>query len=120
MERCLLLHARRYDFKDETTGRKVQGVKLTYLTGDVEAGDDQIGQVPLAISAPFDVWNDLGAVPGFYDVEFRQRPGKGGKPELKAVGLDFIEPVDLDGPGALLMLETSSARAAAGAHADDV
>jgi hypothetical protein len=38
---------------------------------------------------------------------------------LKAVGLAFIEPVDLDGPGALLMLETSSAGAAAGAHADD-
>jgi hypothetical protein len=108
MERCLLLHARRYDFADEKTGRKVQGVKLTYLTGDIEHTDDQMGQVPLSISAPYETWRDLGAVPGFYDVEFRQRPGKGGKPELKAVGLSLVQGLDLDDAAALAFSREAS------------
>jgi hypothetical protein len=98
MDRCLILTARRYDFKDEATGRQVAGVTLTYLTGDQETEPGRIGQVPLSISAPIGVWNDLGACPGFYDVDFRQRPGKGGKPTLQAVGVSFISAIDLGEP----------------------
>jgi hypothetical protein len=42
------------------------------------------------------VWHQLQAVPGFYQVDFRQRPGKGGRPALQAVGLAYLAAVALD------------------------
>jgi hypothetical protein len=95
MQECLLLSARRYDFKDDD-GRRIEGVTLTYLTGDVDHEADRRGQSPLSIPAPVDVWHQLQAVPGFYQVDFRQRPGKGGRPALQAVGVEFLAPVALD------------------------
>lgn len=95
---CLILAARRYDFKDEG-GRRVEGVTLTYLTGDVDDAGDRRGQAPLSIAAPSDVWHDLQAVPGFYRVDFRQRPGKNGRPALQAVGVDFVGGVTLAAGG---------------------
>lgn len=95
MQECLVLSARRYDFKDDE-GRRVEGVTLTYLTGDVDREADRRGQSPLSIPAPVDVWHQLQAVPGFYQVDFRQRPGKGGRPALQAVGLEYLAAVTLD------------------------
>jgi hypothetical protein len=95
MQECLLLSARRYDFKDDD-GRRIEGVTLTYLTGDVDNEADRRGQSPLSIPAPMDVWHSLQSVPGFYQVDFRQRPGKGGRPTLQAVGVEFLGAVALD------------------------
>jgi hypothetical protein len=95
MQECLLLAARRYDFKDEQ-GRRIEGVTLTYLTGDVDKAGDRLGQMPMSIPAPVDVWHQLQAVPGVYGIDFRQRPGKGGRPTLQAVGLEFLSAASLD------------------------
>jgi hypothetical protein len=89
METCVLLSARRYQFADDKTGRAVEGVTLTYLTGDAETTGDQRGMFPLSITAPFEVFGTLTEVPGVYDMDFKQRPGKGGKPTLQVVGLRF-------------------------------
>jgi hypothetical protein len=97
MQDCLILAARRYDFKDED-GRRIEGVTLTYLTGDIDREADRVGQASLSIPAPVAVWHQLQAVPGFYQVDFRQRPGKGGRPALQAVGLEYIAPVTLQAP----------------------
>jgi hypothetical protein len=91
---CLILSARRYDFKDDE-GRRVEGVTLTYLAGDVDQQSDRRGQAALSIPAPVELWHQLQAVPGYYAIDFRQRPGKGGRPTLQAARLDFIESVDL-------------------------
>ncbi len=95
MQECLLLSARRYDFKDDD-GRRIEGVTLTYLTGEADQESDRRGFSPLSIPAPVDIWHELQAVPGYYHVNFRQRPGKGGRPTLQAVGLEFIAPVGLE------------------------
>jgi hypothetical protein len=101
MQDCLILAARRYDFKDEE-GRRIEGVTLTYLTGDVDSEPDRRGQSPLSISAAADIWHSLRAVPGLYHMDFRQRPGKGGRPALQAVGAEFVAAVTLAGsPGFL-------------------
>jgi hypothetical protein len=89
METCVLLAARRYQFTDDKTGRPVEGVSLTYLTGDSETTPDQRGMFPLSITAPLEVFGLLTEVPGVYDMDFKQRPGKGGKPALQVVGLRF-------------------------------
>lgn len=93
METCVLLSARRYEFTDEKTGRPVEGVSLTYLTGEVEKTDDQRGMFPLSITAPVESFAALQVVPGIYDMDFKQRPGKGGKPTLQCVSLRFKRPV---------------------------
>jgi hypothetical protein len=38
----------------------------------------------------------LQAVPGWYQIDFRQRPGKGGCFALQAIGVEFLAPVVLD------------------------
>jgi hypothetical protein len=95
VQECLILAARRYDFTDDG-GRRVEGVTLTYLTGDVDNAPDRRGQVPLSIPAPVDIWHQLQAVPGVYSINFRQRPGKGGRPTLQAIGLEFLAAASLD------------------------
>jgi hypothetical protein len=93
MELCTLLQARRYNFKDDD-GRTVEGVTLTYLTGDVETTGDRRGCPPLSVSAPVEIFAQLGAVPGVYGFDFKQRAGKGGRPTLQVVGLQFRAPLD--------------------------
>lgn len=95
--RCLVLGARRYDFKDDG-GARVEGVTLHYLTSDQDGGGDQLGIIPLQVSAPPSVFHQMPEVPGRYDVDFRQRPGRGGKPTLTAVGLAFVGGVSFGDP----------------------
>lgn len=94
MERCIVMTARRYDFKDEGTGRRVEGVTLTYVTGDVEEQQDYRGRAVMSISAPGELWDKLKALPGVYAVDFKQRPGPKGRPTLQAVGVQFLGDAD--------------------------
>lgn len=89
--RCLVLGARRYSFRDDD-GARVEGATLHYLTLDGEqgSGTDQVGEIPLAVSAPSAVFQELARVPAFYDVDFRQRPGRGGRPTLQASGVSYL------------------------------
>jgi hypothetical protein len=94
MERCIVLTARRYDFKDAESGRRVEGVTLTYLTGDAESQPDYRGQAVMSIPAPIELWHELQAIPGVYGIEFKQRPGPKGRPALQAVGAMFLGEAD--------------------------
>jgi hypothetical protein len=93
MEVCTVLQARRYEFKDDD-GRLIEGVTLIYLTGDVEKTGNRRGCAPLTVSAPVEIFADLGPLPGIYGMDFKQRPGKGGRPSLQVVGLHFQTPLD--------------------------
>lgn len=90
MQRCIILAARRYDFRDDD-GQRREGCTLVYLTGDEDHESDRRGLFPLTIGAPLGVWHDLRELPGHYLVDFKQRPGKGGRPQLQAVGVQFVE-----------------------------
>jgi hypothetical protein len=96
MERCILLSARRYEFQDDK-GKAVAGVTLTYLTDEVQTEGDTRGCQPLSVSAPLDVWPQLGTLPGVYDLDFKQRPGPKGKPTLTLVRLVQCGPLDMAG-----------------------
>lgn len=93
MQTCVLLSARRYDFAG-SDGNQVVGMTLTYLTGDVEESADNRGAAPMSITAPLALYSELGPLPGLYDMDFRQRPGKGGKPTLQCVGVKFRSALD--------------------------
>jgi hypothetical protein len=96
MDRCIVLTARRYDFEDEKTGRRIEGVTLTYITGEAEEQENSRGQAVMQIPAPADLWHQLPTIPGVYAIDFRQRPGLKGRPTLQAVGVEFLSRVDLD------------------------
>jgi hypothetical protein len=95
LEKCIILSARQYDFNDKDTGRNVRGVTLNYLTADVEQEPERRGMPVLTISAAFELWPSLSVVPGVYELDLKQRPGKNGRPTLTCTGVTFIAPVDL-------------------------
>ncbi len=86
--------ARPYDFKDDD-GSRVEGATLHYCTSDPAMDARSVGHVPLNISAPVKFFHLLDSVPGHYDIEFGQRPGRGGKPQPTVVGMRFIGEQDL-------------------------
>jgi hypothetical protein len=94
MESCLVLSARRYSFKDDA-GKAIDGVTVTYLTGDTEAAEDLRGMQPLSITAPFAIWDQLQPLPGYFGLDFKQRPGPKGKPTLQLVAAKFEQKAEL-------------------------
>lgn len=93
MEECLVLGASHYDFEDEA-GKRVEGYKVVYLTGDVEADADRRGVSALSATVTKDVFGSLHHLPGRYQMNFKQRPGRGGKATLTLVSAQLMEPLD--------------------------
>lgn len=91
----LVLSARRYDFTDQT-GVHRDGVTVTYADSGETNDGDRKGLELMQISAPVTLWHQLDAVPGFYRLDFRQRPGPKGRPTLQLVGVECVAPVHVD------------------------
>ncbi len=87
--RCLVLGARPYDFKDDD-GSRVEGVTLHYITSDRDPNAQSVGHVPLNVSAAVKFFHLLEGCPGLYDIEFGQRPGRGGRPSVTVVGMKHL------------------------------
>jgi hypothetical protein len=90
----LVLHVRPYSFKDDS-GRQVEGTTVTYLDVSMEPYGDELGYAPLQLSAPPELGQRFTRVPGFYQLDFRQRRGKGGKPTISLAGATFQGGADL-------------------------
>lgn len=75
----LVLHTRPYSFKDEGTGRLVEGASITYLDLDNEPDQGEKGFAPLQISATLDQLRDFTSVPAFYNMQFKQARGQKGR-----------------------------------------
>jgi hypothetical protein len=93
METCIVLSAREYDFEDEK-GKQIKGVTINYLTGDVESDHDRRGVFPFTINAPADVHHALKALPGVYQLDFKQRPGLKGRPVVQVVAAKLVQALD--------------------------
>ena len=93
METCVVLGARSYSFMDDK-GKPVEGVSVTYLTGDVEEEADRKGAFPLTITGPLQLLGQFPSLPGVYEMDFKQRPGPKGKPTLQVVGATLKGPLD--------------------------
>ncbi len=94
MDRCLVLSARQYDFKNDA-GEAVEGVTVNYLTLDSPVDTETRGCPPLTINAAPQMWKQLENLPGFYDLDFKQRPGAKGKPVLMVTGAHYVAPLDI-------------------------
>lgn len=89
METCLVLYARSYDFKG-ADGGQVTGCSVTYLTADVENTPNSRGCQPLTVTAPSSLAAQFQELPGYYDLDFKQRPGPKGKPTLQLTAVSFV------------------------------
>jgi hypothetical protein len=91
----LVLNAKRYSFKNDD-GELVEGTTLQYLDPEEEVQEaNRRGAEVLTITAPVDFFDQLHTLPGSYDLNFRQRPGKNGRPTLAVTSARFSESVNL-------------------------
>lgn len=90
----IVLSARRYDFADPN-GKQVRGVSVAYIEQHPELEPDRRGHVITNISGPLEVWEQLTEVPALYDLDFKLRPGKMGKPSVQLVGCQLVQRVDV-------------------------
>lgn len=92
----LVLHVRPYDFEDE--GRRIQGATVTYLDPSTPlAANGERGHPPLSLSVDPGVERQLSEVPGHYELEFSQRRGKYGRPQLVLAGAKLVHVTNLLG-----------------------
>lgn len=94
MSKHIVIGTNPFDLVDEH-GQRVQGVKVYYLDSDPEDSNGAKGFFPLNLSIMGDHVNDFKDVPGAYDLEFKQRRDKTGKPVLSLRNVEFIKPVTL-------------------------
>lgn len=92
----LVLHVRPYDFTTDE-GKQLRGATVTYLDLDSPTEAGEVGHAPLNMSVGEELVNSFGQAPGFYDLDFRHRRGKGGKPVLVLAGAQLRQPVRLGG-----------------------
>jgi hypothetical protein len=93
----LVLEVRPYDFSDEKTGRRVVGTRVTYLDPTSPASHPAVGFPPMTISADAAIAETFAAVPGLYELDFRQRAGQKGRPVLSLAGARLVRAVTLTG-----------------------
>lgn len=77
----LVLHVRPYSFRDDNN-RLVEGASVTYLDLTNEPDEGEKGFAPLTITAPTEKAKSFTEVPGYYDLNFSQRRGAKGRPQI--------------------------------------
>lgn len=94
MENYLVIGVSRYDFTNDA-GDNITGVKVVYI-GEPEMSPNKKGYFPMAITSQnLELFDKFVAVPGEYELIFRQRAGAGGKPVLVLSNVEFIQPAKL-------------------------
>jgi hypothetical protein len=92
----LVLYVRPYDFQTKE-GERCQGATVTYLDLTMQATNPgEHGFAPLQLSIDHEVSKSFTAAPGYYDLEFRQRRGKDGKPQIVLTGGQLIARAPLE------------------------
>ena len=90
----LVLHVRPYDFTTND-GKQLRGASVTYLDLSSPTERGEVGHAPLTMSVGEELVSSFTQAPALYDLDFRHRRGKGGKPVLVLAGAKAIRPVNL-------------------------
>lgn len=94
MTKHIVIGTSPFDLVDDN-GQRVQGVKVYYLDNDQEDSNGAKGFFPLNLSIMGDHVSKFQSVPGIYDLEFKQKRDKYGKPSLSLRNVEFVESVTL-------------------------
>lgn len=90
--KAIVLAVTRHAFTGED-GREVALCKVHYL-GDEYIEEDARGLGVLNISGGLDLWDNFQTVPGVYQLEFGQRPGRYGRPMVTLQGAELVESLE--------------------------
>jgi hypothetical protein len=93
MSSYLVLHASRYDFVAQS-GDHLTGSKVTYADL-VDSSQNAKGLAAMTVPASYEMFELLDNLPAFYDLDFRHKPDKQGKPVLTLTKAKFIKPLDV-------------------------
>ncbi len=89
----LVLNVRDYKFKDDE-GKTVEGSSVTYLDLTSQPGEGEKGFAPLTVSATPDRSRGFTQVPGYYELNFSQRRGAKGRPQIVFDSARLVAGVD--------------------------
>lgn len=91
----LVLHVRPYAF-DADDGRRIEGATVTYLDPSTPIEEGERGLPPLQLTMPSEVASQFPEAPGYYQIKFAHKRGKGGRPVLSVAGARMVAPVNFE------------------------
>lgn len=92
----LVLSLNQYRFPQEGTGQIMEGISIQ-IADEPDPNGRIRGLGVTKITAPLDSLEQFVAVPGYYDIDFKMRPGRGGKgAELVFQEAKYVKPLNLD------------------------
>lgn len=93
----IILHTRKYDFKDEQTGRPIQGIKVEYIFNDdlepVVVDNNEEGYQIANGTLTLDKEKSLHEVPGVYEALFITRVNAKNQPVQKLLDVKYLSTV---------------------------
>jgi hypothetical protein len=95
MQEILVLGAKRYGFVNEESGEKIEGTTIFYLEDfDYPFNETNMkGVFPLNVTnQSMDFYDKFTELPAYYNVVFRQKPDKKGKPVTVPVEAKYSRP----------------------------
>lgn len=93
MAHYMVLGARLYDFTNDKQQR-FSGVKVTYVDLP-ENTSTSIGYQPMVINGDAEMFPEFTEGAGIYDLDFRMRPDRQGKPALTLHSAKLFKKIDL-------------------------
>jgi hypothetical protein len=83
--KALIISAHRYDFADKETGRQIRSTSIYYTIEPRDKQLDTKGADPIKGSGPVELFEQIGAVPGLYDLDV-EPVQRNGAVTLRVVG----------------------------------
>lgn len=93
MANYTVLGARLFDFTNDKQQR-FTGVKVTYIDMSEDTSIAK-GYQPMTINGEAEMFPEFAQGAGIYDLDFRMRPDRQGKPVLSLYSARLVHPLDL-------------------------
>lgn len=94
MANYTVLGARLFDFTNDKLQR-FTGVKVTYIDMAEDTSTAK-GYQPMVINGDAEMFPEFTQGAGIYDLDFRMRPDRQGKPVLSLYSAKLVQPLDLE------------------------
>lgn len=91
--KVLVVSVTLYRFAGEG-GEVVEGCRVQYLDRRANRSTEK-GLGVYSITCPKAMWDEFPVVPGWYELELGQRPGRHGRPQVTVEGVRFLEAAEM-------------------------
>ncbi|MBY0264079.1 MAG: hypothetical protein K2P90_01390 [Holosporales bacterium] len=93
MSKHIVTAIKPFDFMDDKD-KHISGVKVYYFDSEPETDGDALGYFPLNLTLPLEHAGKFVAVPGVYEMDFKQKSDAKGKPVLALRKIEYVSPVE--------------------------